>query len=152
MHFLDGGKVRVMKKLLWLDDFRRPEDFIKTGGNLDGDGNLDGSGKLDGDGGNGKVGAEYDITWVKNYEDFCSYINANGLPDIICFDHDLGEEKSGYDCAKFVVTYCQVHQLDIPEFEIQSSNVVGKENIRGVLNGWHRVFEAESGAAVGKAK
>lgn len=126
-----------MKKLLWLDDFRRPEDFIKTGGNLDGSGNLDGGG------GNGKVCAEYDITWVKNYEEFCKYINANGLPDIICFDHDLREEKSGYDCAKFVVTYCQAHQLDIPEFEIQSSNVVGKENIRGVLNGWHRVFVGE---------
>lgn len=137
MHFLDGGIVLVMKKLLWLDDFRRPEDFIKTGGNLDG------SGKLDGGGGNGKVCAEYDITWVKNYEEFCKYINANGLPDIICFDHDLGEEKSGYDCAKFVVTYCQAHQLDIPEFEIQSSNVVGKENIRGVLNAWHRVFVGE---------
>jgi hypothetical protein len=136
-HFLDGGKVLIMKKLLWLDDFRRPEDFIKTGGNLDGSGNLDGGG------GNGKVCAEYDITWVKNYEEFCKYINANGLPDIICFDHDLGEEKSGYDCAKFVVTYCQAHQLDIPEFEIQSSNVVGKENIRGVLNGWHRVFVGE---------
>lgn len=115
-HFLDGGKVLIMKKLLWLDDFRRPEDFIN---------------------------GEYDITWVKNYEEFCKYINANGLPDIICFDHDLGEEKSGYDCAKFVVTYCQAHQLDIPEFEIQSSNVVGKENIRGVLNAWHRVFVGE---------
>ena len=65
-----------MKKLLWLDDLRNPVDYV--------------------------VG-DYDISWVKNYEQFCTFINENGLPDIICFDHDLGEEKSGYDCAKFVV-------------------------------------------------
>ena len=102
-----------MKKLLWLDDFRNPSDYVQ---------------------------GEYDISWVKNYEAFCSFINANGLPDIICFDHDLGEEKSGYDCAKFVVNYCQILNLDIPEFDIQSSNIVGKDNIRNLLNNWHRVF------------
>ena len=102
-----------MKKLLWLDDFRNPKDYIQ---------------------------GDYDITWVKNYDEFCSYINTNGLPDIICFDHDLGQEKSGYDCAKFVVSYCQAHNLDIPEFDMQSSNTVGKDNIRSILNNWHRVF------------
>ena len=70
-----------------------------------------------------------------------NFINKNGLPDIICFDHDLGEEKSGYDCAKFVVKYCQEHNLDIPAFDIQSSNNVGKDNIRSLMNNWHRVFK-----------
>ena len=102
-----------MKKLLWLDDFRNPVDY------------------LDGD---------YDISWVKNYSKFCNYISENGLPDIVCFDHDLGEEKSGYDCAKFLVNFCQNHNLDIPEFDIQSSNSVGKDNIRSLMNNWYRVF------------
>ena len=103
----------MKKKLLWLDDFRNPADYVQ---------------------------GEYDISWVKNYGEFCSFININGLPDIICFDHDLGEEKSGYDCVKFVVNYCQIHNLDIPEFDIQSSNVVGKDNIRNLLNNWHHIF------------
>ncbi len=102
-----------MKKLLWLDDFRNPIDFI--------------------------VG-NYDISWVRNYEEFCKFISNNGLPDIICFDHDLGEEKSGYDCAKFVVSYCQEHDLDIPSYDIQSSNSVGKDNIRNLMNNWHQFF------------
>lgn len=102
-----------MKKLLWLDDLRNPIDYV-TG--------------------------DYDISWVKNYEEFCKFIVENGLPDIICFDHDLSEEKSGYDCAKFVVNYCQEHNLDIPTYDIQSSNNVGKENIRSLMNNWHRVF------------
>ena len=103
-----------MKKLLWIDDFRNPVKYV--------------------------IG-DYDIVWVKNYDDFCKYINENGLPDIICFDHDLGEEKSGHDCAKFVINYCQKHNLDIPDYDIQSSNNVGKDNIRSLLNNWHKVFK-----------
>ena len=103
-----------MKKLLWLDDFRNPVEYI--------------------------IG-DYDIIWVKNYEDFCKYINEKGIPEIICFDHDLGEEKSGYDCAKFVVNYCQKHKLDIPTYDIQSSNTVGKDNIRSLMNNWHRIYK-----------
>ncbi len=102
-----------MKRLLWLDDFRNPADFVK---------------------------GNYIISWVKNYEEFCSFINENGLPDVVCFDHDLGEEKSGYDCAKYLVEYCQKNNLDIPEYEIQSSNTVGKDNIRGLMDNWHSFY------------
>lgn len=102
-----------MKTLLWLDDFRNPTDYIK---------------------------GDYSTFWVKNYQDFCKYLNEHGLPDCICFDHDLGEEKSGYDCAKYLVHYCQKRNSDIPEFDIQSSNSVGKDNIRSLLEGWHRFF------------
>jgi len=104
----------MKKKLLWLDDFRNPDDFVQ---------------------------GDYTIFWVKNFEDFCKFINENGLPDIVCFDHDLGEDKSGYDCAKFLVQYCQEHSLDIPEYDIQSSNIVGKSNIRSIMDNWHRVYQ-----------
>lgn len=103
-----------MKTLLWLDDFRNPADYIEN---------------------------EYTIYWVKNYQDFCKFLDANGIPDRICFDHDLGEEKSGYDCAKYLVSYCQEKNCDIPEYSIQSSNVVGKDNIRSLLENWHRVYK-----------
>ena len=102
-----------MKKLLWLDDFRNPADYL-TG--------------------------DYDITWVKNYDEFYTQINEHGLPDIICFDHDLGEEKTGYDCAKFVVDYCMEHDLDIPAYNIQSSNPVGKENIQHLMDNYHKFY------------
>ena len=107
-----------MKTLLWLDDFRNPADYL-TG--------------------------EYDITCVKNYDEFCTFLNEHGLPDIICFDHDLGEEKSGYDCAKFVVNYCQKYNLDSPQYDIQSLIIVGKDNTQGIMNNWHKVFSASQG-------
>lgn len=68
-----------MKTLLWLGDFRNPKDYF-----------------LD----------EFNTIWGRNYNEFYSYITKNNIPDIICFDHDLGEEKSGYDYAKFLVKYC----------------------------------------------
>ena len=102
-----------MKKLLWLDDFRNPKDYLVE---------------------------KYEVFWAKTYEEFCSHIDCNGLPDVVCFDHDLGTEKSGYDCAKYLVDFCQKNNLDIPQYDIQSSNVVGRENIRSLMEIWHRVF------------
>lgn len=102
-----------MQKLLWLDDFRNPKSSLTR---------------------------EYEVVWVKSYEEFCNYLECNGLPDIVCFDHDLGTEKSGLDCAHYLVNYCQKHNLDIPQYNIQSSNVVGKENIGSLMDSWHRFF------------
>ena len=106
-----------MQRLLWLDDYRNPKNYLIR---------------------------DYEITWVKTFEEFCSHLEKNGLPDIVCFDHDLGTEKSGYDCAKYLVNYCQQHNLDIPQYDIQSSNVVGKENIRSLMDNWHRLFISKS--------
>ena len=45
-----------MKKLLWIDDFRNPVKYV--------------------------IG-DYDIVWVKNYDDFCKYINENGVEKFV---------------------------------------------------------------------
>ena len=99
-----------MKKLLWLDDFRNPTDYV-TG--------------------------EYDISWAKNYAEFCAFINEHGLPDIICFDHDLGEEKSGYDICKYIVE----NQIPITGYAVHSMNIVGKWNIYQLMDhyGYRRI-------------
>ncbi len=120
-----------MKTLLWLDDYRDPLAD------------------------NGKwlvfspiPRENLKVVWCKNYDDFVEEITYNGLPDAICFDHDLGltgeyyEEnnlpapeidKTGYDCAKWLVDYCFNKQQVLPPYSIQSANPVGKENIDKVL-------------------
>lgn len=107
-----------MKKLLWLDDFRDPStlNWIRDYSPIE----------------------NSEIHWVKNYDEFVNWIINNNLPDAICFDHDLGEEKSGYDCAKWLVDYCLTHKIELPLFNVQSSNPVGKENIEGILNSYNR--------------
>ena len=126
------------KNLLWLDDLRNPfegswiQEFAPE-----------------------FVGSSH-IVWVLSYEEFIEWIRENGLPKKICFDHDLGEDvaiklvskgmnkkkarevkklaKSGYDCAKWLVDYCIDHDTQIPYWNVQSANPVGKENINGLLN------------------
>jgi len=92
----------------------------------------------------------WDNDWdvVRSYDKFVSWIVKNGLPDFISFDHDLadvhytmdfsdkndgGKEKTGYECAKWLVDYCMDQKLDIPSFIVHSQNPVGKANIQSYL-------------------
>lgn len=125
-----------MKTLLWLDDTRDPyagtwtEDYSP-------------------------LIYPYTLVWVKSYKEFISYVKENGLPDAICFDHDLGDvveqlarsngkskkdartlkqkEKTGHDCAKWLVDYCLDNKQKLPLWNVQSANPVGKENINMLL-------------------
>ena len=96
---------------------------------------------------------------VKNYNDFIEWFAKNGLPDFISFDHDLADmentspppsvnndqskewqdaqihnEKTGYECAKWLVDYCLDNNLGCPKFYCHSMNPVGKDKINGLLN------------------
>lgn len=123
-------------KILWLDDLRNP--FL----------NLE-----------GRVPKEEGvIIWVLNFLEFKMWIEKNGLPDIISFDHDLAyehytpehlwtdyqlskeyqdaqnyKEKTGLDCAKWLCEYCEMHNKSIPRFYVHSANPVGADNIIGYL-------------------
>ena len=77
---------------------------------------------------------------VYSYEEFVVYLEIKGLPEFISFDHDLGEDLSGYDCAKYLVEYCLEHQLPLPDYQVHSQNPVGKENIERLLENF-RSFE-----------
>ena len=129
-------------KLLWLDDIRDPhQDYWLVFSPI----------------------PRQDITevvWVKSYQEFTDWIKQNGLPDGICFDHDLGmdvaikarekgmskrksrllkqEEKTGHDCAKWLVEYCMDHDKSLPLYNIQSANPVGASNIDGLLKSFIR--------------
>ena len=135
------------KTLLWLDDWRNPWDeeidwMVFS-----------------------PIGRDVNVVWVKSYKEFTEWISTNGLPDAICFDHDLGKltevemrklgyskkearekknmELSGYDCAKWLVDYCMEKNTDISGFNIQSSNGAGKLNIESYLNNYRKVFRGE---------
>ena len=106
-------------KVIWLDDYREPYHFLYEDYGY----------------------KEEDITICKNYSQFVKAISKNGLPEMICFDHDLGEEKTGYDCAKFLVDYCLKNKLKLPEWYIQSANIVGAMNISNSLQCYEKEME-----------
>ena len=90
---------------------------------------------------------------VRSYGQFVQYIEQNGLPDLISFDHDLGdvpqlkidlpieqwfdlEEKrefTGMDCAKWLVNYCLDNNKPLPKYIVHSVNPAGIENIEGLF-------------------
>lgn len=43
---------------------------------------------------------------------------------------DYGAEKTGFDCAKWLVQYCINNKLKFPEYQVHSMNPVGAERIR----------------------
>lgn len=81
---------------------------------------------------------------VRTYTEFINYINQNGLPDFISFDHDLGLEESGFDCAKWLVNYCLDKKIGLPEFTVHSQNPVGKKNIESLLNNFIKNNDSNS--------
>ena len=128
-----------MKKLLWLDDVRNP--FVMA------DWLLQWSPEYYYEKDNGT----HEVIWVKDYHEFVDWIQENGLPTEIGFDHDLADvvyskrgnidmlkstwkEKTGMDAAKWLVDYCIEHKKEIPQFFVQSANPVGKKNIKTLLN------------------
>lgn len=132
-----------MQKLLWLDDYRNP---------MEGDWLVFSPLKV----------PNYEVVWVKNYQEFVLWIVKHGLPDGICFDHDLGPnamaeiatkdmesfdydnlkgEMTGYDCAKWLVRFCENNNKTLPLYNIQSGNPVGKKNIDMLLKNFIKSSE-----------
>ena len=68
---------------------------------------------------------------IRDFESAIEYLltYANDFPIVVSFDHDLGEEKTGYDIAKYIVE----HQIPLVGFRIHSANSVGKFNIQQLL-------------------
>lgn len=79
---------------------------------------------------------------VRNYDEFVWSIKfahqSNYTIDYISFDHDLGEEMTGLDCVKALVSYDLDFDILTKDFKfyVHSQNPVGKKNIEGYLNGY----------------
>ncbi|WP_245566885.1 cyclic-phosphate processing receiver domain-containing protein [Christiangramia portivictoriae] len=109
-------KIKNKKTLLWLDDMRDPNDI-----------RMDWLAYS-------PIGREVEVVWLKDHYKFRNWIQVHGLPDGICFDHDLGKDTpTGYDCAKWLVNYCLDNKLSLPLWSSQSANPVGKANINRLL-------------------
>ena len=98
---------------------------------------------------------------VRDYNNFISKIQEIGLENIevISLDHDLGpesmkeyfknvapnsvldynnikEEKTGLDCAKWLVAETMVSKIPLPQIYVHSANPIGSANIMGYINNY----------------
>jgi len=138
--------MKINKRLVWLDDYRDPavSPFLQ---------------KYVPD------HSEYNIVWVKSYNEFVKWIADNGLPSKIAFDHDLADEhyappdrykdyndwakernfqeKTGMDCVKWLIDYCIDNKLELPMWVCHSANPAGVENMSGLLKSFMK-FQLEN--------
>lgn len=89
------------KYLLWIDDLRGiPNNYI----------------------------GEYHTVIARSYNEAIHELHRFKY-DIICLDHDLGEEKTGYDICKYIIE----NNISCKEFRIHTSNPVGRKNMTDLL-------------------
>ena len=80
------------------------------------------------------------------------FIERHGVPLFVSFDHDLAhehykegfagsepkygeyKEETGYESAKWLKEHCEKLGVPLPAFQVHSMNIVGKQNIRNLLN------------------
>ena len=100
--------------------------------------------------------------WIicRNYDEFVDKVDEIGLDNIetISLDHDLGEtaireyfknvtnnyildyanihEKTGYDCAKWLVEKSIETEVNLPTILTHSANPIGSANIMGYINNY----------------
>lgn len=82
--------------------------------------------------------------WViaRSFDEAVGVVKERGFPIYCSFDHDLGEEKTGYDFAKWLVEYeLDEHDWfhDDFDFNVHSANPVGERAIIQYLNNYFSV-------------
>lgn len=133
---------------LFLDDLRSPKDVAKYC-----------SPEL--------LSTYTNTTWtiVRNYDEFINHIQEYGIPNICSLDHDLADEhycpeihyitgwdkwaetqefkeKTGYECAKWLIEYAEENNLDLPpHIMCHSMNPVGKEKILSLFESYKKYKE-----------
>ena len=113
----------MTKEILWLDDLRNPTQAqFRVWITL-------------------IFGEDVKVTWVKDYDEFVIYLTENPMPYGICFDHDLGTELTGLDCAKWLIEYCMNNAVRLPKYFVHSQNPVGRDNIQGYLDNYLKFQE-----------
>jgi hypothetical protein len=97
---------------------------------------------------------------VRNYEEFVKAVDKTGLENIevISLDHDLGDqamveyytnvknnyqldysniqEKTGYDCCKYLVSKSMETGIPLPQIYVHSANPIGSANMMGYINNY----------------
>jgi hypothetical protein len=139
--------MKKLKKALYLDDVRTPTETLPN----------------------------YKPWYVvRNYDEFVKWIDENGIPDLISFDHDLADEhisdyaiqvasqgyqhpnyeeykeKTGVDCAKYVIDYCQTNDVILNKCVVHSHNPVGGKNIQDGINGFKNHMGWDQDCYIGK--
>lgn len=94
----------------------------------------------------------FGVEWVKDFDQFVWHLEHKGVPELLCFDHDLADEhmplfenhpgvkvpyetyteKTGYHAAEYVVQ----NKIPINKWSVHTMNAAGRINIERVLRAY----------------
>lgn len=110
----------------------------------------------------------YKVTWielplgpwqiVRSYDEFVKLVSVRGIPEHVSYDHDLGpqamaeitstqgrgfdygniNEKTGLDCAKYLVELCIEAEIPHPAYTVHSMNPIGAESIASYIESYNK--------------
>ena len=95
------------------------------------------------------MGKFFRTEWVvvRNYQDFVNTVDENiGNIDLVTFDHDIacvidGHEKTGKDCADYLIYKCIENDVKFPNWFVHTQNIIGKQNIISSIMTYLKNFE-----------
>ena len=80
------------------------------------------------------------IVVVRSSESAISYIQENGWPCFISFDHDLGGDDKAMVFLRQLFAMWD-DGIAIPDYVIHSANPVGEDNIDSYMKTWKKLWE-----------
>lgn len=75
---------------------------------------------------------------VRSSDEALAYVQANGMPAFISFDHDLGGDDTTMVFLRKLVDYVWNGDDSPPAYEVHSANPVGRLNIQSFMDSWKR--------------
>jgi len=83
---------------------------------------------------------------VKSFNEMVEWVKENGVPDVVTFDHDLGDtselEMKGVQCARWMIEFCMKNLVPVPEYNVHSSNGPGSKNIESIFETYKKYFKS----------
>jgi hypothetical protein len=75
---------------------------------------------------------------VRSSKEAIDWVNANGMPDIISFDHDLGGDDTSMVFLKQLFEIAFEKGYNPPKYFIHSANPIGSKNIQSFMESWKK--------------
>jgi len=101
---------------VWLDDQLRPPLFNRL------------------------TGEKVEWVWAKTFQEAIDYLSSGQVTEI-SFDHDLAEEKTGYDVACWIEREAEIGRLTPIHYQIHSGNTVGAGKIDAAMKSAWRFWD-----------
>lgn len=77
-------------------------------------------------------------TVARSSEEAIAMVKANGMPEMMSLDHDLGETDTSFVFLHWLSREFWDGKSFVPGYRVHSANPVGAANLRAFMDSWRR--------------